>query len=220
MIKMHQRIIYFILIILSTMPYCVQASSICSESQATVVSIQGKVDTQASKNAFWNSVNIGHNFCYGDKIRTSKHSKVTLVFKNGSRMTLKQNSTLSFASTIKKETSWIVRLIEGSGLIRSRQPQRLNVQTPFINAVHEGTEFLITVNSKQTEITVFDGQVAAGNQMGEIHIKKGYTGIAPKSQPPYVQALTIKPEDAVQWSLYYPPIINVSSFDQSIFLRI
>jgi tetratricopeptide (TPR) repeat protein len=199
------------------MPYCVQASSICSESQATVVSIQGKVDTQASKNAFWNSVNIGHNFCYGDKIRTSKHSKVTLVFKNGSRMTLKQNSTLSFASTIKKETSWIVRLIEGSGLIRSRHPQRLNVQTPFINAVHEGTEFLVTVNSQQTEITVFDGQVAAGNQMGQIHIKKGYTGIAPKSQPPYVQALTIKPEDAVQWSLYYPPIINVSSFDQSIF---
>ena len=215
--KMHLQIVYFFLILLSAMPYCLQASPICSETQATAVSIQGKVDTQSSEDVFWSPVNIDHDFCYGDKIRTSKRSRATLIFKNGFRMTLKQNSTLSFASATEKETSWIIKLMKGSGFFRGRQSQHLRVKTPFISFAHEGTEFLVTVNPQQTEITVYDGQVAANNQMGEIHIKKGYTGIAAKNQPPTVQALTIRPEDAVQWSLYYPPIIDVSSFKKPAF---
>jgi tetratricopeptide (TPR) repeat protein len=82
--------------------------------------------------------------------------------------------------------------------------------------VHEGTEFLVTVTSDKTEITVFDGQVAATNQQGKIQIKKGFTGIAKKDQPPRVKALTICPEDAVQWTLYYPPLIDYQHIKSSL----
>lgn len=213
---MHRKT-HYLLFFLLAIPLCIQAAPNCSSWLATAVSIQGKVDTQGSKSVTWNPIKIGHNFCYGDKIRTSRRSRATLIFNNGPRVTLSQNSTLSFSSSSKNKASWIVNLIKGSGFFRSRQPQRLNVQTPFINAVHQGTEFLVTVTSQQTEITVFDGLVAATNQLGEIHIKKAYTGIATKNKPPHVKALTIRPEDAVQWSLYYPTIINVTSFSKPSF---
>jgi len=214
---MHQRIAYFFLFILLAIPYSLQAAPGCSQLLATAISIQGKIDTQYTEGLNWHPIVMGHRFCYGDKVRTSKHSRVTLVFKNGPRITLDQNSTLSFSSTTEKKTSWIINLLKGSSFIRSRQSQRLNVQTPFINAVHEGTEFLVKVDSQQTEITVFDGQVAANNQMGSINIKKGFKGIATSDQLPRVQALTIQPEDAVQWSLYYPAIVDLSSFKNSIY---
>lgn len=214
---MHKRIANFIFFSFLAIPFCLQAAPACSEWLATAVSIQGQVDTQYSNTRHWNPIIMGHRFCYGDKVRTSKHSRATLIFKNGPRITLTQNSTLSFAKTTQKQTSWIINLLNGSGFIRSRQSHRLNVQTPFINAVHEGTEFLVTVNSKQTEITVFDGQVAGTNPMGEIHIKKGYTGVAVNQQAPYVRPILIRPEDAVQWSLYYPPIIDINTYTQRVF---
>lgn len=195
---MHKRIANLFILISFATPYCLQASPACSKWLATAVSIQGQVDTQYSETSNWNPIIMGHHFCYGDKVRTSKHSRATLIFKNGPRITLDQNSTLSFSSTTKKKSSWLINLLNGSSFIRSRQSHRLNVQTPFINAVHEGTEFLVTVNSNQTEITVFDGQVAASNPLGEIHIKKGHTGIATNTQAPYVRSILIRPEDAVQ----------------------
>ncbi len=67
----------------------------------------------------------------------------------------------------------------------------------------------MTVDSEHAEIKVFDGQVAANNKQGEILIKQGFTGIAYESQTPQIKALTIRPEDAVQWTLYYPPVINI-----------
>jgi Flp pilus assembly protein TadD len=212
---MHQKALYHSFFILLAIPYCLQAQTDCDPWLAKVISVGGKVDSQQVANYNWHPIKRGDTFCYGDKIRTANHSRATLLFENGTRVTIKQNSTLNFSAKKENESSWILNLIQGSSFFRSRQPQRLNIQTPFINAVHQGTEFLVSVNSHQTEITVFDGQVAATNQQGEILINKGYTGIASKNQPPRTQALTIRPEDAVQWTLYYPPIINYQNISSS-----
>lgn len=206
---MHQKIKCFYLFVFMLAPYSADATHACPRWIAKIVSLEGKVDSQHSGDIHWHTINRKETFCRGDKIRTDQHSRATLLFKNESRATLDQNTTLTFIAQEKDSTAWYINLFEGGAFFRSRQPQRLNIHTPFINAVHEGTEFLVTVDSQQTQISVFDGQVAATNQMGKILIKKGYTGIAGKNQPPHVQALKIKPEDAVQWTLYYPPIMDL-----------
>lgn len=206
---------YFIFIILL---FCsIQAFASCSEWLAKAVSIQGKVDAQLAGSFDWVPININYQFCSGDKVRTSKHSKATLVFRNGPTITLSHNSTLSFTSKTEKKASWVINIIKGLALIRSRETQRLNVQTPFINVVHDGTEFLVKVTKQQAEITVLDGLVSATNQRGKIRIKKGFIGIADNNQTPWVRELKIYPEDAIQWSLYYPPIIDVGVFQQPTF---
>ena len=157
-------------------------------------------------------------FCQGDKIRSEKNSRATLQLSNNSLISVDQNTNLNFSvPKVEAASSWLIELFKGSAFFRSRESQRLNINTPFINAVHEGTEFLVTVNSEQTEITVFDGQVAGTNQQGKINIKKGFTGIAKKGEAPSVKALTIRPEDAVQWTLYYPPLIDYQQFKSTSF---
>ncbi len=206
---MHQKIEYFILFGILIVSSGVQAEHLCSQWLAKIISSQGKVDIQYAGQSDWKTVNSDQTFCDNDKIRTRKHSRATLLLRNESRATLKQSSTLIFLPPEQKTSSWYLKLLEGASFFRSREPQRLNIQTPFINAVHQGTEFLVTVDSEHAEIKVFDGQVAANNKQGEIQIKQGFTGVAYESQTPQVKALAIRPEDAVQWTLYYPPVINI-----------
>ncbi len=195
----------FLLAIVLAIPNPVKAAD-CAQWLAKVESIQGKVHRQQLDHNDWQAVKPNDTLCPGDKIRTLKWSRVTLTLDNQSLVTLDQNSTVSFAAP--KSDGQFLKLLEGITFFRSHQPQKLQIETPFINAVHEGTEFLVSVDSQQTQITVLDGQVAAQNQAGKIQISKGFTGIATGNQAPRLQALTITPTDAVQWALYYPPIID------------
>ncbi|MCK5355231.1 MAG: tetratricopeptide repeat protein, partial [Methyloprofundus sp.] len=108
----------------------------------------------------------------------------------------------------KQSFSWLIKLLKGSAFFRSRRLHQLEIHTPFVNAVHEGTEFLVAVKDNHTEISVFDGAVTAQNQAGRVRINKGFIGISTNDQNTRVHPLTIKPEDAVQWALYYPPVVD------------
>ncbi len=192
------------------MPHYLEAAPSCTQPVAKVMSVQGKVDRQDFGYSEWLIVHADDSFCPGDKIRTEKWSRATLILSNESLVTLDQSTTLIFSEPEQNKSTpaWFLKLMEGSAFFRSRQLQRLNIQTPFINAVHKGTEFLVSVDDQQTKISVFDGQVLGENKAGRIEIKKGFAGIAQKNQPPRLQALTITPEDAVQWTLYFPPVID------------
>ena len=205
---MHQKTKCYYLFIFLIIPRYFEASPACTQPVAKVVSVQGKVGRQFSGYSEWQIAQENDIFCPGDRIRSEKWSRATLILSNESLVTLDQNTTLIFSEPEENTSTWLIKLIDGSAFFRSRQPQRLNIQTPFINAVHKGTEFLVTVDDRQTKISVFDGQIAAENKVGRIKITKGYSGIAKENQPPYLQALTITPEDAVQWTLYYPPVID------------
>ncbi|MDO8845824.1 FecR domain-containing protein [Methylicorpusculum sp.] len=201
----------YLLSFLFVFPCITWANGDCEQWIAKLASGQGKVDIQHPSETRWLSVEQEAIFCPGDKIRTGRRSRATLLLSNQTIVTLDQNSTLIFSQPEEENIPWLLKLLQGSGFFRSRQTQQLNIHTPFINAVHEGTEFLVEVDATQTQISVFDGQVTAQNQLGKISITQGYTGFATENQAPRIQALTIKPEDAVQWSLYYPPIIDDSS---------
>jgi Flp pilus assembly protein TadD len=191
-------------------PYAIEAKASCSQPIAKVASAQGQVDVQTYRALSWQSVHSDYSLCPGDTLRTSKWSRATLSLSSGSVLTVDQNTTMTFSAPQEKVTSWFINLLEGAAFFRSRQPQHLDVHTPFINAVHEGTEFLVAVTSQKAEISVFDGQVSGDNKAGKISINKGFKGIAEANRPLRVQALKITPEDAVQWALYYPAIIENS----------
>lgn len=185
-----------------------RAAIACEDWVAQLASKQGSVDIQRPADNQWHPVEQDISFCPGDKIRTGKRSRATLLLNNQSVVTLDQNSTLIFSPTDEDDIPWLLKLMQGSGFFRSRENQRLNIQTPFINAVHEGTEFLVDVYDKQAQISVFDGQVRAYNQLGKVTIHSGYLGFAAVNQAPRVKLLSLRPEDAVQWTLFYPPIID------------
>jgi Tfp pilus assembly protein PilF len=188
------------------------AESKCTQIVAKVASAQGVVVLRAYQSKEWRRVYSDEPICAGSTIKTLVRSRATLIESSLAVITLDQHSTLTFVAppAQDKVSSWFINLLEGKFLFRSRETQKLNIQTPFINAVHEGTEFIVAVNEKKAEISVLDGQVAGENSAGKIKIAKGYKGVAEAGQQPVVKALSITPDDAVQWALYYPPIIDVS----------
>ena len=201
---------HYVLISALIAPNAIEAAPTCLKPMAKVASAQGRVDVQTYGTRQWQNIHKEYSLCPGDKLRTSKWSRATLTLSNQAVITVDQSTTMTFSAKQQNVSSWFINLLEGSTFFRSRQPQRLEVQTPFINAVHKGTEFMVTVASQQAEIAVFDGQVVGQNAAGNITIDKGFKGIAEAGRPPRLQALKITPEDAVQWTLYYPPIIDDS----------
>ncbi len=100
---MHQKIEYFILFGLLIASSGVQAEHLCSQWLAKIISSQGKVDIQYAGQSDWETVNSDQIFCDKDKVRTRKHSRVTLLLRNESRATLKQSSTLIFLPPKQKK---------------------------------------------------------------------------------------------------------------------
>jgi tetratricopeptide (TPR) repeat protein len=108
------------------------------------------------------------------------------------------------------------------------------VITPFVNAAVEGTELSIDHTDVQDNISVYEGDVRTTNEPtrllpetcedlpkpapmgGSLILTSGETGVIPVNQAPSkLPRLLARPEDAVQWALYYPPIVDYGVSEES-----
>jgi tetratricopeptide (TPR) repeat protein len=178
----------------------------CKTWVAQVVSVEGSVQAKRTNGTEWVPVKLNDTFCPGDMIRVAEHSRAGVILPNEVLLRFDQNTTLTFNGIEKQGTS-LLDLLKGAVHFFSRLPHGLSVTTPFVNGTVEGTEFLVRVTLEQTVITVFEGIVAAANQQGSITVSPGQEAIAQAGRAPTFQ-LVAHPRDAVQWALYYPPIID------------
>jgi tetratricopeptide (TPR) repeat protein len=178
----------------------------CEQWAATIVSIQGVVQVRKSGETQWVPVRLNETFCPGDIVRVNENSRAALVLSNETLLRFDQNTTISITG-VEKEKTFFINLLKGAAHFFSRFPRRLNVVTPFVNAAVEGTEFYARVEPDQTYLSIFEGRVAASNEAGSLMLAGGQSAIARSGQAPALRVV-VEPRDAVQWALYYPPIID------------
>ncbi|HEX3410086.1 MAG TPA: FecR family protein, partial [Stellaceae bacterium] len=93
------------------------------------------------------------------------------------------------------------------GIIQLFSPgnRPLDVETPYVTAGVEGTEFFVLVDAARrlAEIGVIDGRVGVENAQGRLSLAPGEAAIAQPGQPPH--RIEIRPRDQVRWAIYYPP---------------
>ncbi len=181
----------------------------CVDKFATVLSVQGVVEKKSAEEHSWTKVDQDSPLCADESIRTQKNSRATIEIINQTIVRLDENTTLLLSRQEGQSFyDWLIDLLSGKIFLRSREPHHLKVNTPFINAAHQGTEFMVAVESDRASVMVLDGQVAADNAFGRVMVNKGQQAIALKGQAPQVKPIKISPEDAVQWLLYYPLILE------------
>ena len=75
-------------------------------------------------------------------------------------------------------------------------------------AAIRGTELSLAVASdgNETQLSVLEGHVEASTDAGKLNLEGGQVATAAKGRAPAV-TLRAKPLDAVQWALYYPPVL-------------
>ncbi len=182
----------------------IAAAEDCEPWAARVVSIQGPVEVKPAGGSTWSQVRPEQHFCTGDMVRILAKGRAALVLQNGSVIRLDEKTTIRVKA--KDESKAIlIRLLEGAAHFFSRVPRSLDVATPFVNCAVESTEFFVRVEKEQTFFSVFRGKVKTFNGTGELLLTDGQTAVAKKDQAPAMVAVA-RPRDAVQWSLYYPPI--------------
>ena len=105
----------------------------------------------------------------------------------------------------------------GAGYFITRFPRDFKVRTRFLNAAVEGTEFLVGLSCDTTAVTVFEGKVSAESTLASserLMLNPGESVSAGTGERPVVK-LVVKPTDAVQWAVYYPPL-NESGIEAGI----
>jgi tetratricopeptide (TPR) repeat protein len=184
---------------------CAASAERCEQWVAKVVSVQGTVEVKKAGEALWQPVNLNDTYCPGDEIRAQENSRADLALINQAVLRLNQNTSMTLRE-FKEEKTSLVDLFKGAAHFFSRKPRSLEVNTPYAIAGVRGTEFFVEVSENQTFLSIFEGEVLAQNKYGELTLTSGQSGVAEEGKPP-VYRVVVHPRDAVQWALYYPPVI-------------
>jgi tetratricopeptide (TPR) repeat protein len=183
-----------------------EAAEPCEPWVAKVVAVEGVVQARRAGDALWQAVSASQTYCPGDVIWVQERSRAALVLRNDINLRLDQHTTMSLAEPEQQRTS-LLDLLSGAAYFFSRVSRSLRVRTPFVNAAVEGTEFFVKVEHDQTFLSIFEGQIAAVNQAGNLILTSGQSAIARLGDSPLARVV-VRPRDAVQWALYYPPILD------------
>ena len=183
----------------------------CERWAAKAVSVQGTIEFQGAGDSRWQTVKLNDTFCPGDKLRAQEKSRADVVLPNDSVMRLSENTSITLED-VKAEGTSTVELFKGAAHFFSRRPRSLDVRTPYGIAGARGTEFLVTVEANKTFLTVYDGEILAANQAGSLTVTNGQSAVAEAGKAPVLRVVA-RPRDAVQWALYYPPVIYVRPGD-------
>ncbi|MEW6144685.1 MAG: FecR domain-containing protein [Thermodesulfobacteriota bacterium] len=139
-------------------------------------------------------------------MQEKSRADVTLLEKSVIR--LNQNTTITLEN-VKEERTSVIDMIKGAAHFFSSGPDSLEVHTPYTTAGVRGTEFLVSIEDDKTLLSTFEGTVVASNDAGSLTLTGGQSAIAEAGKPP-VLSIVARPRDAVQWTLYYPPVLYLS----------
>ena len=182
----------------------------CEPIIATLTSAEGIVEARTSNNT-WHIAQTGDVFCPGHTLRTGNNSRAALELSNHTQVRLDAHTTLTVTGPREEQGFW-AELINGVSHFISRVPRTLKVKTPYVNAGVEGTEFLVQSDDNQSTVIVYEGTVSARNDAGTVLLNSGMAATAKSGQAPIITSLA-QPRDAVQWALYYPPVIQFNQND-------
>lgn len=184
-----------------------QAQELCRILAGQFASIDGTVEVRRGDNDSWQKVTRDTPLCVGDAIRVGERSRAAVSLVNDAVLRIDQNTTMRLLNISGKEQeqSWL-ELVKGAFQCFSRKPRALKINTPYLNGLIEGTEFVAEAQDTRSSLTVLEGRVTAENERGSVVVKPGTAAVGEPNKAPQLQ-IVVRPRDAVQWALYYPPVL-------------
>ena len=208
-----RKIVVLFAVVLAQFHSPVFAQASCKEIAGRFASIEGRVQIRGDEQQAWRAAKPVEPLCKGDTIRVGELSRAAVILVNEAVMRLDQNTTMRLIDISgKKEQRSLIELLKGAVQSFIRKPRLLSVNTPYLNGSIEGTEFQVSVAENAASILVLEGRILASNDQGKVAINPGEIAEARAGAAP-TSRLLVKPRDAVQWTLYYPPIMATAGGD-------
>lgn len=184
----------------------------CDDWLAKTIAISGAVE-RSTQNGDWQQLQNDQPLCPGDHIRVADNSRASLYLRNNTYMRLQENSVLHFPAP-KDNTSYWLEVTEGVAHFISRIVNRFEVNTPYVNAVVEGTEFTVSATTVKASVTVIEGQVKTSNASGTLMVDAGQQ-VSATSRNGALTRLAVPASKTVEWAIYYPPVLTIDSLTSS-----
>jgi tetratricopeptide (TPR) repeat protein len=188
--------------ILLVLPELAAAAERCAVPAGHIAAVEDLVEVAAG--ADWTRLALGEPLCVGDTLRAGENGRSAVILNSGAVLRLAPGTTLRIEQAQPGERT-LLQLVTGIASFFSRRPHALEIDTPFADAAVEGTEFTLEVEPDRSRLTVLEGRVRFGNALGTVRVAPGEAAVAIAGRAPELE-LRIRPRDAVQWALYYPPL--------------
>jgi tetratricopeptide (TPR) repeat protein len=186
---------------------CAGAATSCEVKAGKFVSLEGAVEVAHADSEDWQSAKLESSLCEQDSIRVGENSRAAVALVNDAVLRLDQNTTMRLTDVSDQpEERTFLKLVVGAFKSFSRAPRTLTVHTPYVNGMIEGTEFAMRVEGDKTQVSVYEGKVNTANDKGSVLLTRGQSAVAQAGKPPQAYVM-VNPRDAVQWTLYYPPVL-------------
>ena len=202
---------FLFVLILTALPLS-GAHAQCDTWLAKPAAIEGQAQVMRHGTEDWSVLSRGDVLCQGDRIRVLENSRIALELPNDTVTRLDEHTVVEFISSETAGRSWL-EMLRGFAHFISRVPRSLTVETPYMNAAVEGTEFLVGVAEDESSLVVFEGVVVASNAFGQVSAETGQTVVASKGGGAPVLRAMVDPWDAVQWAIYYPPLLSLDAIE-------
>jgi Tfp pilus assembly protein PilF len=182
------------------------AAETCQNAVGKFISIEGAIELEHTDQGQRQPASLESTLCQDDLIYVGENSRATVGLINEVVLRLDQNTTMRLVDVASQpEKRSLLELIVGAFKSFSRPPRTFAVNTPYLNGLIEGTEFAMRVEGDSSLTTVYEGKVTTSNPQGKLTLNRGESALAKagKAPQPYIM---VKPRDAVQWTLHYPPL--------------
>src|ERR1051325_7633293 len=176
-------------------------------AQAEVLEIEREVQFSRPQSQ-WTPAREGLRLAVADRLRTLALSRATVQLAELGKLRLKELTTLEILPPRTASSKSTLDLRNGALYFLTRgKPGEFLLQSPHVVGASRGTEFLALVESNQTVVAVFDGEVALSNPAGSLVLTNGEQALVLPGQAP-VRTAAIQTTNIVQWWLYYPGVLD------------
>ncbi len=190
------------------------------ETAGKIVHLRGQVDLYSARSRSWQPARANQMLAPGDVLQTGATGWAALLLADETLLQLNRNSRFILKKVAAK-AGWDQRrgiLPASAGPARSeygvsrgevwiRNKNRdinIKIDSPTVTASIRGTELNLRIDTDETtSLTVLEGRVQAGNDLGALEVGAREQVIARRGQP-LMKALLVTPEDAVQWTIPLP----------------
>jgi tetratricopeptide (TPR) repeat protein len=150
---------------------------------------------------------VGAGLCEADSVRTGRLSRAAVRLANDAVLRLDADTTIRLADVATEGTGRsVLELVFGAFQSFSRKPLGIDVNAPHMALAIRGTEFVVRADANESVLSVQEGLVLVKNVQGELSVPGGSSAVARLGEAPQAYTL-VRPEDAAQWALHYPPIL-------------
>ncbi len=187
------------------------AESGSASARIRVLSVQGSVEISKAGTQSWIEGKVNMPLATGDRVRTGRRSKATLQMTDKTVLKIRQLTTMVVQAPEKTGDQPLLNLRSGSLFFFSREsPKEVPFRTSLTSGAIRGTEFELTaVENGATFLTMVDGWVDLQTPSGDVSATGGEHVVVEPNRPPEKSPM-INPASVIQWTIYYPGILDTS----------